>query len=104
MESRDEELWRIQSDLAEKDGSSFIPFNMKFRIYKKGIFLKFQFSIQFFNWTIFCLRNQIKGNIKIIKGDFPEDNGEEYEDYDYNLHGTVIFIQEPGSSKCLNLL
>ena len=71
MESRDEELWRIQSDLAEKDGSSFIPFNMKFRIYKKG-------------------------DIKIIKGDFPEEDGEEYEDYDYNLHGTVIFIQEPG--------
>ena len=103
MESRDEELWRIQSDLAEKDGSSFIPFNMKFRIYKKGIFLKF-FCDSIFLLNIFCLRNQIKGNIKIIKGDFPEDNGEEYEDYDYNLHGTVIFIQEPGSSKCLNLL
>jgi len=42
------------------------------------------------------LKKQSQGNIKIIKGDFPEEDGEEYEDYDYNLHGTVIFIQEPG--------
>lgn len=44
--------------------------------------------------TIF--KKTSSGNIKIIKGDFPEEEDEEYEDYDYNLHGTVIFIQEPG--------
>ena len=42
------------------------------------------------------MKKQSQGNIKIIKGDFQEEDGEEYEDYDYNLHGTVIFIQEPG--------
>ena len=44
------------------------------------------------------MKKQSQGNIKIIKGDFPEEDGEEYEDYDYNLHGTVIFIQEPGQN------
>ena len=46
---------------------------MKFRIYKKG-------------------------NIEIIKeGMSADDNDKDYEDYNYNLHGTVIFIQEPGN-------
>ena len=73
---RDEELWRIQTSLAENENSSFIPFEMKFRIYKKG-------------------------NIEIIKSDSKTDNNgkneSDYEDYNYNLHGTVIFIQEPGN-------
>ena len=47
----------------------------------------------FFHWLY---KKTFLGNIKIIKGDFPEEEDEEYEDYDYNLHGTVIFIQEPG--------
>ena len=32
--ARDEELWRVQNDLAFKEGKSFVPFDMSFRLYK----------------------------------------------------------------------
>ena len=38
------------------------------------------------------------GNFEILTDSTPEPpEGEEYEDYSYDLHGTVIFIQEPGN-------
>ena len=62
--TRDEDLWRVQTELAESEDSSFIPFNMKFRIYKN--------------------LSRPQGNFEILTDETPEPaDGEEYEDYRY---------------------
>merc|ERR1739848_800274 len=70
---RHEELWRVQTEMAEKADDTWIPFNVKIRFFKKG-------------------------TIKIINDETElSDENEEYEDISYNLYGTVLFIQEPGN-------
>ena len=73
--SRNEELWRIQTEMAQKADETWIPFELKIRHYKKG-------------------------SIQIVKNGTPaqEIEDQEYEDVTYNLHGTVIFVQEPGNA------
>lgn len=72
--NRNEELWRIQTELAEKANETWIPFEVRIRFFKKG-------------------------SIEVITEDLadPTEDDGEFEDITYNLFGTVIFVQEPGN-------
>ena len=68
----------------------------------ESIFLKFKSLQDNDTWIPFEIKYRFyaKGSIKTIKdGKTPPDEieGEEYEDITYKLHGTVIFVQEPGN-------
>ena len=70
--TRHEELWRQQTEMAEKAGDTWIPFRIRIRAFKKGA-------------------------IKILDGTERDAEDEEFEDIEYKLYGTVLFIQEPGN-------